>query len=211
MERRNTRFGSRLGFLAVSDRPSPLVPKNIFQSERTATNENCTAWSADWLSSRDLSGPQPRDFFFFCRPEDGRSSGDVHRLHQVSGQGSSSEIWAVGVHRSVVKLICKFQTSRDWIRINVEVEGLFILKKGVRILNPQKKNPWMFFLDFFRSFRNFFLGSEDFINEKGFKHWIRGVVHSQIRYRDFKSSKKILGFIGNFLIFRILKGFSYRF
>ena len=44
---------------------------------------------------------------------------------------------------------------------------------------------------------------EDFINKKGFKHWNRVVVHSQIRYTDFKSSKKSLDFLDFFRIFRI--------
>ena len=37
--------------------------------------------------------------------------------------------------------------------------------------------------------------------KKGFKQWIRRVVHSQNRYTDFKSSKKILGFLDFYRIF----------
>ena len=58
-----------------------------------------------------------------------------------------------------------------------------------------------------------------FIIKKGFKYWNLGVVHSQISCTDFKSSKKILWFFRNFLIFRnsffvyedfiIKKGFKY--
>ena len=77
-------------------------------------------------------------------------------------------------------LTCKFQS-----------EGCSL----VRILYPQK-NHWIYwifsdFLDFFGFFSGFFFGFfwvyEDFINEKGFKHWIRGVVHFQIRWTDLKS------------------------
>ena len=42
---------------------------------------------------------------------------------------------------------------------------------------------------------------EDFLNKKGFKHWIRWVVHSHIWYTDFKSSKKSLNFLDFFRIF----------
>ena len=62
-------------------------------------------------------------------------------------------------------------------------------------------------LDFFIIFHIFGIFSnffpvfwvyEDFMNKNGSKHWNRGVVHSQIRYTVFKSSKKILGFFGFF-------------
>ena len=72
------------------------------------------------------------------------------------------------------------------------------------------------FFGFFRIFFGFFSGFswvyEDlifilfyiiFMNKKGFKHWIRGVVHSQISCTDFKSSKKFLYLLDFFLIFRI--------
>ena len=55
------------------------------------------------------------------------------------------------------------------------------------------------FLDIFDFSKNF-LAYEDFINKKGFKHWIR-VVHSQIRYTDFKSSKKSLNSLDFFGFF----------
>ena len=35
---------------------------------------------------------------------------------------------------------------------------------------------------------------DGFMNEKGFKHCNRGIVHSQIKYTVFKSSKKSLKF-----------------
>ena len=40
------------------------------------------------------------------------------------------------------------------------------------------------------------------MNKKGFNHWIRGVVHCQIRCTDFKSSKNPWIFFGFFEIFR---------
>ena len=46
------------------------------------------------------------------------------------------------------------------------------------------------------------------MNKKGFKHRNRGVVHSQIRCTDFKSSKKFLDFFGIFGIFRFFRNFS---
>ena len=63
------------------------------------------------------------------------------------------------------------------------------------------------FLGFFRIFLGFFpdlFGWARILNKKGFKHWNRGVVHSQIRWKDFKSEKKILAFFYIFFgIFRI--------
>ena len=56
------------------------------------------------------------------------------------------------------------------------------------------------FSDFFPEFLEFFLVYEDFINKKGFKHRIRGVVYSHIRYTVFKSSKKIQGFLFGFFL-----------
>ena len=54
------------------------------------------------------------------------------------------------------------------------------------------------FFYFFGFFSGLFWVYEDFMNKKLFKYWNRGVDQSQKTWTDFKSSKKILGFLGDF-------------